>query len=308
MLKKTKEYYYRSVADKIGERIKELSLKREEVLADSTRITDIRNAKRDDHHPSMIGPSEYRYLYDLFIFDSKEDLIQNGVLTQGFNLEDEGLINYNKMLFDYIDLDGLFKVFINELKDEKELEEEFKETLIDYVPFARMYFREVNENYGREFISKEDRNIIEVDAINWVYHQNKHVKERFKTLFEEEFFEKELKYFNKRFDSLTKNFLEERKPKLYSLGKNAYEQLKELSNFKALLYSYKEYQYSDMYAKEEITDQITSEIKVVEKYVNNIEENLTKLEKTQQQFNEIFNKKSEDIFTSIERRIESNKN
>ena len=67
--------FYDSLSASIEERKDYLKLKRWDILKDQTRVTDIIKKRRNEHHPYMIGSTEYKYLADLYRFNNKTDFL-----------------------------------------------------------------------------------------------------------------------------------------------------------------------------------------------------------------------------------------
>lgn len=69
--------YYKSLGETINNRKKKLELKREYILNDVKRVTYIVNGYHDEHHPYLIGKSEYDILYCLFLSDRQIAFFDN---------------------------------------------------------------------------------------------------------------------------------------------------------------------------------------------------------------------------------------
>ncbi|MDR2276289.1 MAG: hypothetical protein LBE23_00425 [Vagococcus sp.] len=284
-MERTIDYYYKSLSKEILNRKDELGLKRDEILKDPNRVTDIiKNSERPSSHPYMIGKKEHRFLYDLFLYKNKKDFISEGVLSVGI---DTIKMNYDKMLWDHINWKEMYKIFIEELKSlsaNEELKKQFNYALIDYVPFARIYFNDFHPEFGKIWIPKEERDEIYEQAVKWVFFRYGHKK--FEKFFLSYFSGKTLHEFDDNFLKFTADFLDSKKPNDFSFGLSVYKQCKEISYFVVLLQSFDEYKYEEMY--KEISSETSEKINLLKSYISERENNLKKLERNQQQFDTVF--------------------
>lgn len=284
-MKRTIDYYYKSLSKEILNRKTELGLKRYEILNDSNRVTDItKNSERTSSHPNMISKEEHRLLYDLFLYENRKDFISEGVLSVGI---DTIKMNYDKMLWEHINWEEMYKKFIEELKSlpaNEKLKKQFNYALIDYVPFARIYFNDFHPEFGKTWVSKKERDEIYDQAVEWVFLRYGYKK--FKKFFLSYFSGKTLNKFNDNFLKFTTDFLDNKKPNDFSFGLSVYKQCKEISYFVVLLQSFDEYKYEEMY--KEIPSETSEKINLLKNYISERENNLKKLERNQQQFDTVF--------------------
>lgn len=154
------EYFYDSLSKSIKNRISELKVTRQEVLQlDPTRVTDIVKNRRDKKHPYLLGEREYHQIYNIFLFNTKEE-VANQVLDNDkfmeeievYGLDNEtgkkGVIkkkkfidlnNYDDMLWGHIDWEELFLCVLEDIQAlnvDDELYKIFEKSLLDYVPYA----------------------------------------------------------------------------------------------------------------------------------------------------------------------------
>ena len=130
--------YYKSLGETINNRKKKLKLKREYILNDVKRVTYIVNGYHDEHHPYLIGKSEYDILYCLFLSDRQIAFFDNKDIAMSepkkFKKKISG--NYDKMLWGHIDWDMMLQDTIDILSQidiSTDLGHLFEETLIDDV-------------------------------------------------------------------------------------------------------------------------------------------------------------------------------
>ncbi|MDN2454121.1 hypothetical protein [Lactobacillus sp. UCMA15818] len=161
--KKTIEYFYNSLADSIGKRIKQLGVTREDVLhSDPTRVTDIVKNRRNKNHPYLIGEREYSKIYNIFKFNTKEEVSKQGLNHNEFIKEVKEFgrdkktgkmktikkkkffdpNNYDNMLWGHIDWEKLFLCIMEDIQaldSDDELHKVFEQSLLDYVPYSIDY-------------------------------------------------------------------------------------------------------------------------------------------------------------------------
>lgn len=281
MFEKIKEDFYKSLAKSIKDRIKkELKLKRTDVLNEPTRVSNIINAKRNEHHPYLIGKNEYAYLYYLYLFDDKESFLHEKILsfTVDEHIKKSGN-NYDKMLWGHIKWEEMFKNIIVELSElnlSNSMGKLFEDTLMDYVPYAIIRYDELNPVYGKVYIFPDDRKKRKQDAIHWVHLR--FGSDFFKKTFLEVFKGKTLKEFDLHFNKFITQYLEKKLPNEYSLGLQAYNFHKNVSEFSAYWQSLAEVQYGEMNDKKSDLE------KLLEEYLRNGRIQMQKLEKYQQDF------------------------
>ena len=270
MFEKTIDLIYESIGASINEKKRELKLKRKDILDIPRRVTDIVKNNHNIHHPYLIGKYEYDALYSLYISEDKKSFFEN---------KKKVFDNYDKMLWQHIDWDIIFKSTITELSTldlSNELGRIFDSTLIDHVPYAVIKYDELHPNYGRTYISPEERKKERENAIYRVYLR--HGNKVFKQTFLEIFTGCTLNKFDIHFNEFVTEYLKKKKVQPYSLGLQAYNLHKNLSIFKAYWQSLDEVQYSDMYKTP------SDFSKKLEEYLRNGREQLQKLKKYQQEF------------------------
>lgn len=270
MFEKTIDLIYASIATAIKGKKRELKLKRNDILDIPRRVTDIVHNKHNIHHPYLIGKYEYEALYSLFISNDKNSFLEN---------KKREFDNYDEMLWQHIDWDIIFKSTITELSTldlSNELGRIFDSTLIDHVPYAVIKYDELHPNYGRTYISPEERKKERENAIYRVYLR--HGNKVFEQTFLEIFTGCTLNKFDIHFNEFVTEYLKKKKVQPYSLGLQAYNLHKNLSIFKAYWQSLDEVQYNDMY------NTPSDFSKKLEEYLGNGREQLQKLKKYQQEF------------------------
>lgn len=271
MFEKTIDLIYESIAKAIKKKRQELKqIKRKDILDIPRRVTDIINNKHNIHHPNLIGKYEYDALYALYISKDEKSFFEN---------KKREFDNYDKMLWQHIDWDKVFKSTITELSTldlSDELGEIFDSTLIDYVPYAVIKYDELDPNYGRTYIFPEERKKERKNAIYRIYLQ--HGNKVFRQTFLEKFTGCTLNKFDIHFSEFVKEYLKKKEVQPYSLGLQAYNLHKNLSIFAAHWQSLDEVQYSDIY-------KTSSEFgKLLEQYIKDEIEQIRKLKEYQQAF------------------------
>lgn len=280
MFKKIIDAFYKSLVNSIQTRKKQLKLKREDILNDPKRVTEITQGIRNPHHPHLIGKTEYAYLYYLYLFKDRDSFVKEDILNIAVDdhIKKNG-DNYDKMLWGHIDWNEMFKDTITELSklDSSEgLGYSFDSTLIDYVPYAVIKYDELHPKYGKEYIFPDERETERQNAIYWVHIR--HGSELFKQTFLEKFKGKTLAEFDKKFNEFVEDYLEKRKPNPYSLGLQAYNFHKNISGFAAYWQSFAEVQYSDMYVEK------SDLVKLLDEYLENGRKQIQMYKKYQQDF------------------------
>lgn len=290
MFEKTKDSFYQSLGESIKNRKKALGLIRKKILKDERRVSRIIHGIRNEHYPYLICRSEYPHLNLLFQCESKNDFIfKNDLIidTKEF-VEKCGKINCDEMLWGHINWDKMFQDVItelsellesselSELKSSEELVKLFKDTLVDYVPYAGIRYDELPHEYGRIFIPLDEKKEKRKNAIERVHLR--HGSELFKQTFLERFSGKKLREFDKEFLDFVSDYLNKRKPNDYSLGLQAYNFHKSISRIAIRWQSLAEVQYVDMPVKKS-NFQI-----LLEEYIKYGREQMKELEKYQQKF------------------------
>jgi hypothetical protein len=278
------ENFYSSLSDSIKERKKSLNLRRDDILTDPKRVTQITKNLLDEHHPYLIGKTEYAYLYYLFIKEDKDSFLRENILGKNFDdhIKKNG-DNYDKMLWGHINWNKMFEDSINELSKEDSsdgLGKLFDYTLIDYVPYAVIKYDELHPKYGKVYIFPEERGRERKNAINRV-HLNRG-SDFFKQCFMEKFEGETLDKFDKKFNEFVWYYLENCKPNQYSFGLQAYNLHKNISGFATHWQSLAEVQYYDKPEKKSELE------KLLEEYLKNGREQMKKFKKYQQDF-DLFN-------------------
>ncbi len=250
--------FYKSLGKSIEERKKKESLKlrRDDILENPKRVTDIIKGKHNIHHPYLIGKYEYEDLYCLFLSDDKETFFKNLKLARENRDEFYKKIgnNYDKMLWGHIDWDMMLQDTINAISQmdiSTDLGKLFDETLIDDVSYAVIKYDELDPGCAVKWIPQEERADIRKKAIERVHLRCGH--ELFKQIFLEHFSGETLDKFDKQFLEFVKDYLEQKKPNQYSFGLQAYNLYKNISGFNAKWYLTENAQYGNA-DKEENTN------------------------------------------------------
>ena len=270
--------YYKSLGETINNRKKKLKLKREYILNDVKRVTYIVNGYHDEHHPYLIGKSEYDILYCLFLSDRQIAFFDNKDIAMSepkkFKKKISG--NYDKMLWGHIDRDMMLQDTIDILSQidiSTDLGHLFEETLIDDVSYAVIKYDELDPGCPVVWIFPEEREETRKKAIERVHLRCGY--KLFKQIFKENFSGKTLDKFDKCFAEFVKDYLKKKKPNPYSLGLQAYNLCKNISGFKAQWYSSEKIQYAS--EKEEKTELE----KFLADYIRNGNEQIEKLKEYQ---------------------------
>ncbi len=276
--------YYKSLGETINNRKKKLELKREYILNDVKRVTYIVNGYHDEHHPYLIGKSEYDILYCLFLsdrqiafFDNKDVAISE---PKKFKKKIGG--NYDKMLWGHIDWDMMLQDTIDTLSKmniSTDLGKLFDETLIDDVSYATIKYDDLDPKYPVILIPQEERAVTREKAIERVHLRYGH--KLFKQIFLEHFAGKTLDKFDKQFLEFVKDYLEQKKPDQYSFGLKAYNLCINLSGFGAKWYGSEKVQYAD--EKEEKTEIE----KFLKEYIEDERNQIKKLKEYQERFDSL---------------------
>lgn len=225
--------FYKSLSDSIMSKKKSLHLKRDDMLPDPKRVTQITNKIRDEHHPCLISKRECAYLYYLYTKKDKDSFLKEDILIKDvdYHIKRNG-DNYDKMLWYHINWNKMFKDTIKELSEldsSEKMGELFDDTLIDYVPYAVIKGDKLHPKYGRTYIFPEERRRKRENAIHRVHLQ--HGSDFFKQCFLEKFGGTTLDKFDKRFNEFVEYYLEKRKPSQYSFGLQAYNLYNNISGF-----------------------------------------------------------------------------
>ena len=304
MFEETKKEFYESLSNSIKNRKKDLNLKRWDILLDETRVSKIVNNTRNEHHPYLIGKGEYPYLIYLFLYDNHDSFIDAKILETP---EDELIKkcgnNYDKMLWEHIDWDKMFQDVITELskleiledtkelkelekrlnpkklEEQKKMEKLFKDTLVDYAPYAVIRYDELPFEYGRIKIFPDEREEKKQKAIKRVHLR--YGSELFKQTFLEKFSGKTLREFDKGFSEFVSEYLMKRMPDKYSVGLQAYEFHKNLSEYVVCWQRLPEVQYGD------ISDKKSELYILLNEYQKYGKEHMKKLEKCQRKFDKL---------------------
>lgn len=304
MFKTTKDNFYQSLSESIEYRKKALGLKRNKILNDERRVSKIVHAVRNKHYPYLICRSEYPRLNLLFSCESQKSYEDKNDL----NAKTEELIkkygnNYDEMLWGHIDWDKMFHDVIAELseldilehpeklkeleklkeskevKKQKEIEKCFKDTLVDYVPYALIRYDEFPFEYARTKIFLDERREKMQKAIRRVHLR--HGSELFKQTFLDRFSGKTLREFDKEFPTFVSDYLNKRMPNDCSFGLQAYNFLKNLNKFEIDWQSLDEVRYGD------VSDKKSDFQTLLEEYKKYAREHIMELEKYQQRFDNL---------------------
>lgn len=282
MFEKIIEDFYKSLAGSIRNRKKQLKISRDEILNDPKRVSNITQAIRNNHHPYLIGKSEYAYLYYLYLFEDKDSFLKECILDTKVDVHiKKNGTNYDRMLWGHIDWDKMFKDTITELSGldfSEGFGNLFESTLIDYVPYAVIKYDGLHPEYGKEYVFPEERERERQNAVCWVHLR--HGSELFRKSFLERFEGKTLSGFDEKFREFVEDYLEKRKPNPYSLGLQAYSFHKNISGFAAYWQSFVEVQYSDMY------DEKSKIVKLLDEYLENGRKQIQEFKKYQQYFDD----------------------
>lgn len=287
MFEKTKDNFYQSLSRSIKNRKEDLGLKRTEILKDERRISKIVKAIRNKHYPYLICSGEYPRLNCMFMINDREKFMAENDLDKDPEEIIEKLIekfgtNYDEMLWGHIDWDKMFEDVITELSksdNSEELDALFEDTLVDYVPYAAIRYDELPFEYGKRYIFPDERERTRQNAIEWVHLR--HGSSLFKQTFYEKFSGKTLREFDKGFHEFVSDYLEKRKPNDFSLGLQAYNYHKSISRVAIHWQSLAEVQYGD------IPDTKSDIETLYEEYLKNSREQMKKLEKFQQKFDNL---------------------
>lgn len=304
MFETTKDNIYKSLGQSIKNRKKTLKLKRAEILNDERRISKIVKAVHNEHYPYLICKGEYPRLNYLFLCKDRDSFItENNLYETPDKLIERSGNNYDKMLWGHIDWDKMFQDVIAELnalekldmkeldtkkldkkelealKESKELEKLFKDTLVDYVPYAIIRYDELHDKCGRVFINPDERKEKKQKAIERVHLSQG--SELFKRTFLKRFRGKTLREFDKEFPLFISDYLKKRMPDKKSLGLQAYTSRINLSPFEAEWQSLDEVQYGDE------SDKKSDLLALLEEYIAYGREQIEELEKFQQKFDAI---------------------
>ncbi|WP_270290016.1 hypothetical protein [Enterococcus casseliflavus] len=177
---RTIDYFYESLSQSIAKRIKKLGVTRDEVLPDPTRVTAIIKNRRTKKHPYLIGEREYNNLYNLFKFDTREEVARQELDNDNFvevveeygvdrKTGKRGIIqkekfvdpnNYDDMVWGHIDWEKIFNCILEDIQKldyDDELNVAFRHTLLNYVPFAidSANFEVADNNHFSDFFMKE---------------------------------------------------------------------------------------------------------------------------------------------------------
>lgn len=290
LFERTIDKYYKSLGETINNRKKKLKLKREYILNDVKRVTYIVNGYHDEHHPYLIGKSEYDILYGLFLsdrqiafFDNKDVAISE---PKKFKKKISG--NYDKMLWGHIDWDMMLRDTIDTLSQmdiSTDLGKLFDETLIDDVLYAVNKYDELAPGCAVVWIPAEERAEIRKKAIERVHLRCGH--ERFKKIFMDNFSGKTLDKFDRYFAEFVKTYLEQKKPDQYSFGLQAYNLCKNISGFKAKWYSSEKVQYANVKKNTGEEEEKTESEKFLEDYIHDGQIQIDKLKEYQNRFDSL---------------------
>ena len=276
--------FYDSLSTSIEERKDYLKLKRWDILKDQTRVTDIIKKRRNEHHPYMIGSTEYKYLADLYRFNNKTDFLEQGLLnTRKEEFANYEYHDYDQLLWGHINWDKMLRKVIKELSEEtipESLKNLFEETLIDYVPYAMVKNKDMHPKYAKIYFFPEDIQERRTKAINWVHLSNGN--SFFKSAFLKKFSSKNLKKFDENFIEFITAYLVAKKPQKYSLGLQAYNLRINASAYIAFMQSKIEYQYKDIHSKE------AEQYELLENYEKNVYRLINEFEQIQSKFQNEF--------------------
>ena len=281
MFEEIQKEFYESLVESIKERKKNLKIKRDDILPDPKRITDIFKKKRDARHPYLIGRDEYPRLIYLFLCNDKKSFDNLGVLERE-NLEELKKNcdnNYDIMLWGPINWDKMFQDVITELSESDRSEglgKIFEDTLEDYVPYAAIKYEGLHPDYAKKYIFPDDRERKRLDAIEWVHLR--HGSRVFKLTFDKRFGGKTLYEFDKEFDEFVSDYLEERTAKDYSFGSQTYDFHKSYSRIVIHWQELPEIKYGD------VPDKKSNLAILLDEYRKYGQEHMKKLEKYQQEF------------------------
>lgn len=290
--------FYKSLGKSIEERKRKESLKlrREDILANPKRVTDIIKGKHNKHHPYLIGKYEYEELYCLFLSDDEKTFLENQKLARGNRDAFYKKIgnNYDKMLWEHIDWDVMLRDTIDTVSKmdiSTDLGKLFEETLIDDVSYAVIKYDELAPGYAVVWIPLEERAGIRKKAIERVHLRCGH--KLFKKIFMDNFLGKTLDKFDKNFVEFVKDYLEQKKPDQYSFGLQAYNLCKNISGFKVKWYTSEKAQYANV---EESTgeeksineeEEKTESEKLLEDYIRDGYIQIEKLKEYQERFDSL---------------------
>lgn len=295
MFKVIKENFYESLAKSIGDRKRVLNLNREDILFEKTRVSKIVNNTRNKHHPYLIGKGEYLYLINLFLYEDHDSFKKANILK---TLEDELIKkcgnNYDEMLWGHINWDKMFQDTIAELseldildnpekleglEEQKKLEKLFKDTLVDYAPYAVIRYDELPYEYGKRFIFQDEAKDKKQEAIERVHLR--HGSELFKQTFLEKFSGKMLHEFDKGFPEFVSDYLKKRMPDIYSVGLQAYKFHKNFSEYMVCWQELPEVQYGD------VSDKKSDLYILLDEYKKYGQEHMKRLVKCQKKFDKL---------------------
>lgn len=169
---------------------------------------------------------------------------------------------------------------LEKLKEQKKIEQLFKETLIDYAPYALIRNDEFSFEYPQIFISPEEREEKMLKAIIRVHVRNG--SELFKQTFLEKFRGKTLHEFDKDFPEFISNYLEKRKPDIHSVGLRAYNFHKIFNEYVISWQTLPEVQYVDK------SDEKSELYILLDEFKKFGHEHMKKLEKIQQNYDTLY--------------------
>lgn len=316
MFKTTKDNIYKSLGQSIKDRKETLNLKRREILNDERRVSKIVRGVPTDHYSLLICKGEYPRLNYLFLCEDRESFIaENNLDEKPEKLIEKSGNNYDKMLWGHIDWNKMFQDAIaelnalekldmkelkkleelkeskelkdpkelkklKELKKSKELDKLFKDTLVDYIPYAVIRYDELPKEYGKVFIIPDKRKEIKQKAIERVHLSQG--SELFKQTFLERFSGKTLREFHNEFPLFISDYLKKRMPDKKSLGLQAYTAHINLAEFATEWQSLDDVQYGNEYGKKSDLQAL------LEEYIRYSRKHLMELEKFQPKFDAIY--------------------
>jgi len=294
MLEKTINVFYESLIKSIKCKKEKLQLDSKEILDDFQRVKQILGNYRKGRHRYLIGTNEYIYLNDLYTAKNRNDFLRNGALSRCLASHDEELAkkeiaernktgNYDVMLWGHIKWKRFFGLLILELSEidaSEKLGKLFEDTLVDDAEYATIRYDELHKRYGKIYIFPEDRKRIKAKAIQRVHFQEGY--KGFKKFFDEKFKGETLRGFDGKFIKVVEEYLDSKTPDENSFGLRAYQNSKIIARVGAEWQDKPSVQYGDMYDEE-----VPGEVKLLERYMADIREQLYKEEEYQSEFDKL---------------------
>lgn len=306
----TLDSFYKSLSKSIENKIKELSLKQNEIIPHNPkRVSEIVNCIRSKKHPYLIGTKEYRYFgklfeyrnlssYTAYLLDLNDDdyykekevySLNNNSGKNEINkvkkfVDDK---NYDNILWDHIDWEQMYRQIIQDLiigNASEKIRKNFYENLIDYVPYSKLHFYNTTEfakvwnQYGNR-----EKDEITNKAIEWCYLDSiSEYSKKLKKEFYEQFSGKKLDKFDEKFIRFSNNFLDyffkELKPSDNSFGLQALKYQNNIAVHINMLHTNDKWNYE----KEE-----TEETALIQEFIDYSQIHVDKLSVFQEEFKKI---------------------